>query len=45
MEYAGAKKRADELKDKLNYYSEKYYLDNKSEISDYEYDALMRELQ
>lgn len=45
MEYAVAKKRADELKDKLNYYSEKYYLDNKSEISDYEYDALMRELQ
>lgn len=45
MEYAGAKKRADELKDKLNYYSKKYYLDNKSEISDYEYDALMRELQ
>lgn len=45
MEYAVAKKRADELKDKLNYYSKKYYLDNKSEISDYEYDALMRELQ
>lgn len=45
MEYADAKKRAEELKNKLNYYSKRYYLDNKSEVSDYEYDSLMRELQ
>lgn len=44
MEYAAAEKRADKLRDKLNYYSDRYYIDNESEISDYEYDSLMREL-
>lgn len=44
MEYAAAEKRAEELREELNYYSDKYYLDNESEISDYEYDSLMREL-
>lgn len=39
-----AKKRIDELVEKLNYYNEKYYVENISEISDYEFDAMMGEL-
>lgn len=31
-------KRAQELRDKLNYYSKKYYVDDDPEIEDYEYD-------
>lgn len=44
MENIKAKSRIDELCEKLNYYSIKYYLDNESIISDYEYDMLQREL-
>lgn len=40
-----AKKRIDELCDKLNYYSYKYYVDNDSPLSDYDYDMLQRELK
>ena len=36
--------RAKELRDTLNYHIHKYYVENTSEISDYEYDMLMREL-
>lgn len=38
------KKRIDNLTEKLKYYSNKYYMEAVSEISDYEYDMLQREL-
>ena len=38
-------KRAQELRDKLNYYRRKYYVDDDPEIEDYEYDMLQRELK
>lgn len=38
-------KRTQELRDKLNYYSRKYYVDDDPEIEDYEYDMLQRELK
>lgn len=37
-------KRIDELIDKINYYNNKYYNEDISEISDYEYDKLINEL-
>lgn len=37
-------KRIDELIQKINYYNNKYYNEDISEISDYEYDKLMNEL-
>ena len=40
-----AKKRIDELTDALNRYSYQYYVENASEITDYEYDMLQRELK
>ncbi len=43
-ERAQAKRRIDELTDKLNYHSYQYYVENESDISDYEYDMLQREL-
>ena len=39
-----AKRRIDELSDKLNFHSYQYYVENASDISDYEYDMLQREL-
>lgn len=39
-----AKQKIDELTAKLKYYSNKYYMEAVSEISDYEYDMLQREL-
>ena len=42
---ADAKSRIDELCDRLNYYSYRYYVDNESDVSDYEYDMLQRELK
>ena len=39
------KKRAEELRNILNYHIEKYYNEDNPEISDYEYDMLMRELK
>lgn len=39
-----AKSRIDELTEKLKYYSQKYYMEAVSEITDYEYDMLQREL-
>ncbi len=44
MTKENAKKRIDELCDKLNFYSYKYYVENESPVSDYEYDMLQREL-
>ncbi len=34
-----------DLRSKLNYYSDKYYMDDAPEITDYEYDMMMRELK
>ncbi|QNL20762.1 NAD-dependent DNA ligase LigA [Hyphobacterium sp. CCMP332] len=39
-----AKRRIEELSDKVNYYNEQYYIYDKSEISDYEFDQLLNEL-
>ncbi len=39
-----AKLKIDELTEKLKYYSNKYYMEAVSEISDFEYDMLQREL-
>lgn len=38
-------KEIDELREKLNYHSYKYYVLDEPEISDYEYDMLMRQLK
>ena len=38
-------KRIDELTDLLNYHNHKYYVDDAPEISDFEFDALLRELE
>lgn len=40
-----AKKRIDELVELLNYHSKLYYVENRNEISDYEYDMLQQELK
>lgn len=40
-----AKKRIQELIDLLNYHSHKYYVEDSPEISDFEYDRLLRELE
>lgn len=37
--------RVQELRNTLDYHIKRYYSDNESDISDYEYDMLMRELQ
>ena len=42
MTKAEAKKRIDALCDELNLYSYKYYVENESPVSDYEYDMLQR---
>ena len=39
------KNRIDELRSLLHYHSRKYYVEDAPEISDFEYDALYRELQ
>lgn len=43
-EFENAKKRAEELRDTLNYHSHKYYVEDSPEIEDFEYDKMMREL-
>ena len=45
MDEIEAKKRIEELRDLLNYHNHLYYVESRSEISDQEFDALMRELQ
>lgn len=37
--------RIKELRDRLDYHNRRYYVDNAPEISDFEFDAMMRELQ
>lgn len=44
MDYETAKLRAKELRDRLNYYSRKYYVDDDPVVEDREYDMLQREL-
>ena len=44
MEYTQAKKRAEELRPLLQYYTQKYF-DDAQVVSDYEFDMLMRELK
>ena len=40
-----AEKRMKELTELLTYHSHKYYVEDSPEISDYEYDMLLRELK
>lgn len=40
-----AKARITELTDQLNYHNHKYYVDDAPEISDFEFDAMLRELE
>ena len=44
MNFEQAKKRAEELRPLLQYYTQKYF-DDEQVVSDYEYDMLMRELK
>ena len=44
MDFEKSAARAAELREILNYHIHKYYVENTNEISDYEYDMLMREL-
>ena len=45
MSYDNDIKRMRELEGKLEHHSHKYYVENAPEISDFEFDALLRELQ
>ena len=45
MEKEQAKARIEELTQKLEYHNKKYYMEDNPEISDYEYDMLLRELE
>ena len=40
-----AEKRIDELVEQLNYHARLYYVEDRNEISDYEYDMLQQELK
>ncbi len=44
-EFETAKARAAALRKELNHHIYRYYVENENDISDYEYDMLMRELQ
>jgi len=39
------RERIEELRRQLEYHNHKYYVENDPSISDFEFDALMRELQ
>ena len=45
MDKKQAEKRIKELREKTEYYANKYYDEDKPEISDFEYDMLMLELR
>lgn len=45
MNEQDAKKRIDELVELLNYHSQLYYVEDRNEITDYEYDMLQQELK
>lgn len=42
---ANVEKRIHELRNIINYHNHKYYVEDSPEISDYEYDMLLRELE
>ncbi len=42
---ANPKERIDELTETLNYHNHKYYVEDNPEISDFEYDKMLRELE
>ncbi len=44
MDFKSAEKRVNELTEILNECIEKYYMGNESDVSDYDYDMMMREL-
>lgn len=44
-DFETAKRRAGQLRKELNHHIYRYYVENENDISDYEYDMLMRELQ
>ncbi|NLA76233.1 MAG: NAD-dependent DNA ligase LigA, partial [Clostridiales bacterium] len=44
MDFQEAEKRSAQLRDELNHHIYRYYVENENDISDYEYDRLMREL-
>ena len=44
-DYEKKQQRAEELRNTLNYHIHRYYVENENDISDYEYDMLMRELK
>ena len=45
MDIKKAEQRIKELSDTLKYHNRKYYIEDSPEISDFEYDALLRELE
>ena len=45
MDIVLAEKRIKELSDTLKYHNRKYYIEDSPEISDFEYDAMLRELE
>lgn len=45
MDLETAKLRIDELSQQLKYHNKKYYIDDSPEIEDFEYDAMLRELE
>ena len=42
MDLENARKSAEELRKKLNYHAKKYYEEDNPEITDYEYDMMLR---
>ena len=45
MDKASAEKRINELSEQLKYHNRKYYIEDSPEIEDFEYDAMLRELE
>lgn len=45
MELEQAKKTAERLREQIHYHGRKYYVEDSPEISDYEYDMMLRELE
>ena len=45
MNKSEAKKRIEKLRKEINHHNYKYYVENNPEISDYEFDQLLKELE
>ena len=45
MDFDNAKERVQQLSKELKYHNERYYNNDAPEISDYEYDMMLRELE